>query len=69
MNKEKILKQISQKLITGSMSAFIGAGFSKNGSDNYPLWDELLEGSDDNSRNVGKDLRYRRDGTGEEQKH
>lgn len=37
------LEKLKEKLNTGQMSVIIGAGFSRNASDLFPLWTDLLE--------------------------
>ncbi|MGG5577590.1 SIR2 family protein [Myroides sp. C15-4] len=39
----KELEKLKEKLDTGQMSVIIGAGFSRNASDLFPLWTDLLE--------------------------
>ena len=37
-----MLKDIRKHIEEGTMSLIIGAGFSKNISDKFPLWTELI---------------------------
>lgn len=39
----KELEKLKEKLDTGQKSVIIGAGFSRNASDLFPLWTDLLE--------------------------
>lgn len=42
MTDRDCIKKIRKCIEDGNMSFIIGAGFSKNISDKFPLWDELL---------------------------
>ncbi len=39
---ETLLSELKSQYNKGNMSVLVGAGFSKNAIDNFPLWDQLL---------------------------